>query len=316
MNARQQGALKVVKGDVADKEAGDVKDITEDLLRAWPLPGPLAHGDKESRGAVLVIGGSAEVPGALILAGAAALRAGAGKLMMATAAEVAPGVALAMPEARVVGLPVSGKGGVLAESAARAAELAQRADAVLVGPGMLDEGTTCAFVAALLPLLRADLPVVLDAMAMNVASATGRFTQPVILTPHAGEMAHLCGEPKDAVQAGCAELALAAAQRFGAVVMLKGAVTHLAVPDGRQWRHEGHDPGLGTSGSGDVLAGIVAGLAARGAPLEQAGVWAVALHAMAGARLGRQFSPLGYLARELAGEVPACLRELGGAQVQ
>ena len=94
------------------------------------------------------------------------------------------------------------------------------------------------------------------------------------------------------------------------VIALKGATTVIASPDGELWKHTGGRVGLGTSGSGDVLAGLAAGLAARGAPLPQAAVWAVALHARAGLALGRRGGALGYLARELPAEVPRLMREL------
>lgn len=105
-------------------------------------------------------------------------------------------------------------------------------------------------------------------------------------------------------------MAREAAPRWQAVVALKGRQTHIAAPDGRLWRHEGGNVGLATSGSGDTLAGLIAGPAARGAPLPQACAWGVVLHARAGERLTRRLGPLGLLARELAGEVPDLLGEL------
>jgi NAD(P)H-hydrate repair Nnr-like enzyme with NAD(P)H-hydrate dehydratase domain len=94
---------------------------------------------------------------------------------------------------------------------------------------------------------------------------------------------------------------------------MKGSTTFIAAPEGEVWRHDGGNAGLGTSGSGDTLAGIIVGLAARGAPLEQAGAWGVALHARAGVRLAERFGPLGYLAREIAAEIPALMHALGSA---
>jgi ADP-dependent NAD(P)H-hydrate dehydratase len=102
------------------------------------------------------------------------------------------------------------------------------------------------------------------------------------------------------------------AQRWQATVALKGPVTHIAAPDGRLWKHEGGNVGLAASGSGDTLAGIVVGLAARGAPLEQAGAWGVALHARAGDRLAERTGPLGFLTRDLAAEVPMLMHGLRG----
>ena len=95
-----------------------------------------------------------------------------------------------------------------------------------------------------------------------------------------------------------------------AVVALKGAATVIATPDGQCWSHEGGNVGLAISGSGDTLAGIITGLAARGAPLEQACAWGIALHALAGEQLALRFGLLGYLAREIPAEVPALLRHL------
>jgi NAD(P)H-hydrate repair Nnr-like enzyme with NAD(P)H-hydrate dehydratase domain len=159
-----------------------------------------------------------------------------------------------------------------------------------------------------------DAAIVLDAGAMKiVCTAPGdaiRFSSPVLLTPHAGEMASLIAASKEDVAANPADTALTAARAWNAVVALKGAITYIAAPDGRLRRHEGGNFGLATSGSGDVLGGLIAGLAARGAPLEQASMWGVALHARAGERLAERGGVIGYLAREIAGEVPRLMAQL------
>jgi ADP-dependent NAD(P)H-hydrate dehydratase len=283
--------------------------VTEALLRGWPLPRPGPDGDKEERGRTLVIAGSREMPGAALLAATAVLRAGAGKLAVATAAGIAAGVALALPEARVMALPESAAGGLAAAGAALLESSLRKVDVVLVGPGLLDEDESCRFVESLLPLC-GEATVVLDALAMGVVANLGRFQRPVLMTPHAGEMAHLCGGSKAAVLADPAGHARDAAKRWNAVVALKGARTHIADREGRLWLHEGGNAGLGTSGSGDTLAGLIAGLAARGATLEQASVWGIALHALAGRELAARRGPLGYLARELAEEVPRLMHVL------
>ena len=279
------------------------------LLRAWRLPDIPQHADKEMRGRVLVIAGSREIPGAALLAATAALRAGAGKLVVATAASVADQLAFAVPEARVIALPENAQGSFRTEGLALLEASAQAADATLVGPGLMDEAGTTEFVAALLPML-AHAPVVLDALGMNVVKGGKRLTQPVLLTPHAGEMAHLRRNGKEEITADPREAASSASEEYNAVIALKGATTFIAAPGGGRWRHDGGHPGLATSGSGDVLAGVIAGLAAQQAPLEQACAWGVVLHALAGARLARRLGPLGYLARELAGEVPSLLKML------
>ena len=101
-----------------------------------------------------------------------------------------------------------------------------------------------------------------------------------------------------------------AAQRWRVVVVLKGAITCIAAPDGETWRHEGGNAGLGTSGSGDVLAGLIGGFAARGASLTQAAAWGVRVHARAGERIAQRAGTIGYLPRELLLEVPAILELL------
>ena len=285
--------------------------ITAGSLRDWKLPMPGVDADKEVRGHVLIVAGSREMPGALLLAATAALRAGAGKLTIATAASVAVALGVALPEARVIGLDETADGGLLADGGgARALRQAcEQASAVLIGPGMQDDDASAALVRALLPHC-AHAPLVLDAGAMCLARDGFRFDSPVLMTPHAGELAGLTGEDKEDIARAPQVAAQRAARDWQAVVALKGAVTVIVAPSGRRWRHEGGNTGLAISGSGDVLAGLIAGLAARGAALEQAAAWGVALHAMAGEQLSLRHGPLGYLAREISGEVPALLRAL------
>lgn len=280
-----------------------------DALWSWPLPAVDDTADKEARGRVLVIAGSREVPGAAVLAATAALRAGAGKLAIATAASVAQHMAFAMPEARVIALPETADGGFDERGIAGIERVVQAARCVLVGPGLMDAKATCRFVAALAPLLKGR-GVVLDALAMDAAPHLGRFEEPVLLTPHAGEVAHLTGWGKDEVLADPERAAREAAQRWNAVIAVKGARTVIADPDGRAWLHEGGNAGLATSGSGDTLAGAIAGLCARGAGLVQACAWGVVLHAQAGERLAAQRAPVGYLAREIPDAMLQVLRDL------
>jgi hydroxyethylthiazole kinase-like uncharacterized protein yjeF len=280
------------------------------------LPQPDEEGDKEERGRVLVVGGAAEMPGAVILAATAALRAGAGKLQIATCRSIAQVVAVAVPEARVFALPET-RAGAIAGTASR--EIAKRIDevqAVLIGPGMIDERAVARLMKSLLPRLgRATL--VLDAAALScIKGSPGLLSRQdcqAVLTPHAGEMAKLLGADKDSIAQEPEATARQAANDFRAVIALKGAETFIAAPrDSMTYYNRAGNVGLATSGSGDVLSGIIAGLAARGATLLQAAVWGVYLHARAGERLAKRMGRLGYLARELSGEVPALMSELDG----
>jgi len=290
-------------------DAPAAKKITAALLRGWPLPDPDDSDSKEDRGRVLVVGGSRQLPGAVRLAGTAALRAGAGKLQVATASELAPALGLALPEARVVGLRSDARGGITRLDR-QVVELAGRADAVLVGPGMESGAATRRLARRLVDAAAATL--VLDAGALDMAAvrASGqrRGDAGMVLTPHLGEMAALLDADEDAIAAAPAATAHAFAGEWGVVLVLKGSTTWIAAPDGRLWVNTGGSVGLGTSGSGDVLAGVIAGLAARGAAPEQAATWGVYLHAQAGARLSRRIGKLGFLAREIAGEIPALLQ--------
>jgi ADP-dependent NAD(P)H-hydrate dehydratase len=260
--------------------------ITPQLLRRWALPDP--RGDKESRGTVLVVGGSRFNPGAVLLAGTAALRAGAGRLQLAVAEECAVALSVAVPEARVVGFTTD-----------ELPDLAGGADVIVIGPGLDDIGQTTDLMRTVLEAADEDTAVVLDAFALGALSKDPKLQRQrrAVLTPNVTEAAHLLGEePGEDLAAVAYELA----SRYGAVVSLYG---HIAEPDGGAWREESGDAGLGTSGSGDARAGVVAGLLGRGAEPAQAACWAAYAHAVSGQRLSPRYGRTGFLARELVDEV-------------
>nr|WP_258562823.1 NAD(P)H-hydrate dehydratase [Nocardioides sp. MAH-18] len=279
-------------------------------MRAWPLSDPGAG--KESRGHLVVLGGSRTTPGAAQLAGEAALRAGAGKLELATSASAAATLAVAVPEARVLDLPEDETGAVVPTAADRVVASAEDADALLVGPGFDDVDVAVALLAAVLP--RVSCPLVVDALGTaylteepdGVQHLDGR----VVVTANPVELAKLTGQDEVDGEDEILDAALEVARTRSAVV-LAGAEQKLVVaPDGRSWVVQGGGVGLGVSGSGDVQAGIVAGLLARGEEPARAAVWGAYLHARAGERLAGEMGPLGYLARELPPALPAVLNEL------
>ncbi|MGY1806477.1 NAD(P)H-hydrate dehydratase [Blastococcus sp. SYSU D00669] len=288
----------------------DATPVTPPLLRGWSLPEPT--GGKNSRGSILVIGGSSETLGAVLLAAEAALRAGAGKLQVATAESVAPHAATALPEALVRALPQSDAGAIRAEAADVVRELAESADAVLIGPGMVDVEETQGFGDRLLPHLRG--PVALDAL--GLASVTAdvscleHLEANVVLTPNPTELAIALHAEESEIEDDPAGAALELAARARAAVGLGGATSWVASSDGKLWRDDSGGAGLGVSGSGDVRAGIVAGLLARGADPVQAAVWGSHLHGRAGERLAATIGRLGFLARELPRQVPAVIDEI------
>ncbi|HEV2740419.1 MAG TPA: NAD(P)H-hydrate dehydratase [Candidatus Elarobacter sp.] len=287
------------------------KPVDAALLRTWPLPVP-EGGDKNARGSVFVVAGAPQMPGAAVLCATAALRAGAGKLQIGTCASVAAHVGTAVPESLVVALAETSSGAVALASVRTIVERANKADALVIGPGMVDESATAALIAAVARDL--DVPAVIDAAALacfsDRADAIAGLGGRAVLTPHAGEMASMLSCERDAVEADPASFAIDAARRFNAVVALKGETTYIAEPNGALYRNEHGNVGLATSGSGDVLAGVIGGLLARGATPLVAATWGVYLHARAGDALAKRIG-FGFLARELSSEIPRLMEELG-----
>jgi ADP-dependent NAD(P)H-hydrate dehydratase len=290
--------------------------VTSALLRRWPLPRPGEAGDKTDRGVAMVVGGSAETPGALLLAGMAALRVGAGKVQLAAPRSTVASLGAALPEARVFSLPESGDGFLDRRSGGRAGECAQNADALLIGPGMLGDDAIRSFMDELVRNV-ADHDLVIDALALGALRGDRyRFTGDtrVVLTPNVSEMSKITGDKADSIEADLLGVATAAARDLNAVVVLKGAQTLIAAPYGEVFRYTEGDVGLATAGSGDVLAGALVGLLARGATLDQAAVWAVYLHGTAGNRLKRRVGGIGFMARELGDEIAPLMNSLGGGR--
>lgn len=286
----------------------DRQVLSPAVLRDWPLPLPGEGGSKLARGTVLVVGGSRRTPGAVLLAGTAALRAGAGTLQMAGPESVATALAIHVPESLVLALPESADGDVSSRAVEVLGSLLGGAQSVLIGPGLHDVGESAALVAGVLARVGRETTVVLDAYGLRdltpdvVAAVAGRL----ILTPNSGEAARLLSRDSESL----GELPAAAsklAELFHAVVAVHG---NIADSDGNRWVDESGHAGLGTSGSGDVLAGLVAGLLARGATPAQAACWGTHLHSTAGERLAARIGRLGFLARELLDEAPLVLAEL------
>jgi len=236
-------------------------------------------------------------PGAVVLAGQAALRMGAGRVQIATAREVAIAIGVAFPEAMV--MPWT------QEPDTSLQESIATADAVLVGPGMVgDEVVTV--VRTVLETVGPHCVVVLDAAAIMVfptlqTAALDRVGQRLVMTPNRQEARALITDPPP----GDADVLASAAAATDAVLASFGGVY---APDGRQWRSDVGVVGLGTSGSGDVLAGLVAGAAARCGDPSQAACWATFAHLEAALRLESRIGTLGYTATDLVAEVPACLQ--------
>jgi hydroxyethylthiazole kinase-like uncharacterized protein yjeF len=281
--------------------------LDREALDQHPLP-PVVDGGKETKGRILVVAGSRDVPGAALLTATAAMRAGAGKLKIATVESAAAAVGVAMPEAMVIGLPQADDGGFGAGAVDEIRDAAADVDAVVAGPGV-KRSDMCKRLADV--LLETEAALALDVALLESLEPLHerelrRNSLPVLL-PNAKELASLLDCTPEHVESDPIGCGVRAAELYRSVVLVKGVTSHVVTPDGTCWTYDGGAPGLGVSGSGDVLAGIVGGLLARGADPLNALLWAVWLHGEAGSRLAGKIGPIGFLAREIAGEIPALL---------
>ena len=281
--------------------------LDERALEQHPLP-PIIDGDKETKGRILILAGSRAVPGAAMLSAAAAMRAGAGKLRIATVESIAIDVGIAMPEAMIFGLAESSDGGFAAHAVDQLSGLASGVDAIVAGPGV-KRSDLCRRLADV--LLESEAALALDVALLETLEplherALERARKPILL-PNADELATLLGCDTEEIGEDPIGCGIRAAGLYRSFVLVKGVTSHVVSADGQSWTYDGGAPGLGVSGSGDVLAGIVGGLLARGAEPLNALLWSVWLHGEAGARLAGKIGPIGFLAREIAGEIPALL---------
>lgn len=304
------GALELVDIGLApeafEEEAPLARGSDRDEIRAL-LPSREASGHKGSHGHLLVVAGAPGTSGASVLAGRAALRAGAGLVTVACPPAVQPIVAASQPE-----LMTSVVDGFSAEAWR---ERLSGKKALTVGPG-LGTGRAASQLVAWL-VRNAHLPMIVDADGLNVLASRldvlRRARSPLILTPHPGEMSRLAGRPVAEIQADRRRVALDMAHRTGAVVVLKGSGTMVAAPDGRLGVNLTGGPILGTAGTGDVLAGLIGSLLAQGIEAFDAARLGAYLHGLAGDRLARRLGEAGLLARELADELPLAREELRSA---
>jgi NAD(P)H-hydrate epimerase len=268
-------------------------------------------------GRILIIAGSIGHSGAAVLATHGALRAGAGLVTLGVPAAIYPVVGPVVIEGMPV--PLSDTDGALsADAASQILELAAAADVVACGPGLSRLPGPTAVVRRL--VTECPRPLVLDADALNIVAAEGSSfppaPSPMVLTPHPGEMARLMDAKPDEVQRHRLQAARAAAERFRAVAVLKGARTVVASPDGHAVIVPTGNPGMATGGMGDVLTGAIAALIGQGlAPFVAAWVGAY-LHGLAGDLVASSRGPAGLLAREVADAMPAALAAVRSGSVE
>ncbi|MEY2426005.1 MAG: ADP-dependent NAD(P)H-hydrate dehydratase [Actinomycetota bacterium] len=281
----------------------DSVQVDAALLASLPLPDPDDTTEKHERGTVVVVGGTRRTPGAVRLAGVAALRVGAGKLQLVTDAETCDALGVAVPEALVAPF-------------AAVEDLCDRADVVLVGPGTFNDDNAAQLLKSVLASVGPDTSVVIDAGALGamatMTALDAGLAERCVLTPNPGELATLLGVALDTVQAEPDAALRDAVARFSCVITLRGPEARTAGPNSPVVVDTAGNPGLGTSGSGDVSVGALAGLLGRGAPPLTAAVWANHVHRRAGERCAGRIGPVGYLASDLLVELPRALAEVSG----
>jgi NAD(P)H-hydrate epimerase len=286
-----------------------------DAARAWGRRAVDAH--KGSFGHVLVVAGSLGKTGAALLCGSGAMRAGAGLVTVATPAPALVRVAAGRAELMTEPLPVTASGTFTRKAVARALELARGRDAVVLGPGLGQSPATQALVRDF--VAECPRPLVVDADGLNALAALTRRElrlllrrrpQPTVLTPHPGEMARLLAATTRRVQDDRLAAARSLADATGAVVALKGYRTIVAMPAGRAAVNPTGNPGLATGGTGDVLAGVIGALLARGREAFPAALAAVYVHGLAADLVAAERGVEGLMAGDVAQALPLAIRSL------
>lgn len=285
--------------------------LTGEIIAPWFKPRqPTAH--KGTYGRVLVVAGSRGMTGAARMTARAALRAGAGLVTLALPQSSQPVATAAIDEAMTRGLPETPEGTLAVDALEPILAASRSADVLITGPGMGTHPETVELVRALLP--RLTIPVVIDADALNaLAGVTGllaKLTIPAVITPHPGEMGRLLDLSAAEVQEDRLDLARAAAKRWNLVTVLKGARTVITTPDGSLYINPTGNPGMATAGSGDVLAGLIAGLLAQGLSPEQAAAAGVYLHGSAGDLAAGRLGQLSTLAGDILEFLPEVIKNI------
>ncbi len=288
--------------------------ITDDWARSVLPKRPLTA-NKGSFGRVLVVAGSINYIGAAYLACSGAIRVGAGLVTLATAVSLQPILASKLTEVTYLPLPESSPGIISPEAARLIRQELSHYDVLLLGCGLGQSQSAIRFIKSVLFRLKPAPPLlVLDADALNTLAKTRHWWQRLpddaILTPHPGEMARLVGVSVDEVQSDRVGMAKKAALEWHKTIVLKGAYTVIAMPDGQVKISPIANPGLASAGTGDVLTGVIAGLAAQGLTLFDAAACGVYLHGEAGEMVRDRLGDAGMIATDLLPTLPLVIKHL------
>jgi len=312
--AERVGTLKIVDiGFPAELAESITTELMDSRWAGSALPARPMNANKGSFGRVLVTAGSLNYIGAAYLACSGAQRAGAGLVTLATASSLQPILAAKLTEATYLPLPESQPGFIAAEAGDIITRQFSQYDVFLIGCGLGQDPSTVEFVSSL--ILEKELPLpVLDADALNILTKIPEWwqwlTDDAILTPHIVELSRLCGLGIDEIQADRLNITRRLAAEWHQTIVLKGAYTVVATTDGR-WRLSPFaNAGLASAGTGDVLAGVIAGLAAQGLTPFDAASLGVYLHGAAGEMVKEKLGDTGMLASDLLPALPLTIKQL------
>jgi NAD(P)H-hydrate epimerase len=316
--ARYAGRVQVVDIGIPPDLTADLpyELMTASAVRAL-LPARPPDANKGSFGKVLVVAGSENYVGAAHLSAAGAYRVGAGLVTLACPRSLQPVIASNLTEVTYLPLPEEDRG-LAREAADHVLRTLKGYDVLLLGCGLGQRGATQSFVRAVLFSLPGEPPpaVIVDADGLNTLAKTPGWWRelkaPAVLTPHPGEMSRLSGRSIAEIQADRLGCAVGCAQEWGKTVVLKGAHTVVASPDGCASLSPFANPALASGGTGDVLAGAVAGFLAQGLSPFKAAVCGVYVHAAAGEEARREMGDAGLMAGDLLPLLPRVIKELKG----
>jgi len=287
-------------------------ELMDDEFAEYSLPHRPRTANKGTFGKVLIVAGSVNYTGAAFLACSGALRIGAGLVTLASARSLHHIIASRLAEATHLPLPESPPGYIAEEAAPMVNEACSRYSVILAGCGLAQMPSTAAFIRSLLSE-SLDIPCVLDADALNILSTAPNQLNSLpiqaILTPHPGEMSRLTGLTIAEIQADRIGTARNFARTWEKIIVLKGAHTVIASPDGQCRISPFANSVLATGGTGDVLAGIIAGLVAQGLSLFDAASLGVYLHGATGEHIYQKIGNAGILASDLLPELPVTIKE-------
>jgi ADP-dependent NAD(P)H-hydrate dehydratase / NAD(P)H-hydrate epimerase len=317
--AQYAGRVEVVDIGIAPEFGAAIQtDLMTALWARSAFPERPSDAHKGTFGSALVVAGSPQYVGAAALSCTGALRVGPGIVTLACARSVYPMLASKLTEPTFV--PLDDKDGFLSAEEAYAVRkvLSRGYEALLVGPGLGQGGYVVAFVRALLPMLTPEdvRAAVIDADGLNnIAKVDGWWEMlgvPAVITPHPGELSRLASIETAEIQRDRLAAARKCASEWGLTVVLKGANTVVAAPDGRARLSPFANPGLATGGTGDVLAGAITGLIAQGVEPFDAASLGVYLHGLAAELVRRELGEAGMLAGDVAAALPRAIREMRG----